>query len=161
MNYNFNSDSLPVQNNTHVSGTSPQESSTRFHPQPEIRRPQKTLDRSGTPLIDAPLSIGQLGFPWRRPGAPLAGRDGVWTARIPRESGRGTSTWRWQPSLDNPCSRVDRGRRTRSALSGIRRVTFHPPPPPRGGHNAALISYGVPAARDTDATRPRSPGNEI
>ena len=69
-----------VRNNTH--DHCPQESSTRFHPRPEISRPQKTLDRRACTNCRSSLSLSsirQLRFP--RGGA------GVWTARIPRESG--------------------------------------------------------------------------
>lgn len=71
-----------VRNNTQ--DHCPQESSTRFHPRPEISRPQKTLDRRACTNCRSSLSLSlssirQLGFP--RGGA------GVWTARIPRESG--------------------------------------------------------------------------
>lgn len=129
-----------VRNNTH--DHCPQESSTRFHPRPEISRPQKTLDRRACTNCRSSLSLSlssirQLRFP--RGGA------GVWTARIPRESGHVARRLR-DGNRVSIIRVFDRGRRYPPSPF-FRRVTFQP----YSTQCRFNILWG--ARRDTDASR--------
>lgn len=140
-----------VRNNTH--DHCPQESSTRFHPRPEISRPQKTLDRRACTNCRSSLSLSLL---YQTVEIPSRRRGSLDSANSARVWPRGTSTSRWQPSLDNPSVR-SRSTLPPPLLSSVAWLSNLTP------HNAALISYGVPAVTLTrvDSRRTKEAGNEI
>lgn len=138
-----------LQNNSHVSRISPQESWTRFHP-PKLGETAEDARSWHAANCRSSLLYRTVGIPLAAPRGASGGerrsldrsefRESLAAARRPRD-GNEVSIIRARRSIEADVPAL--------LLPGIRRVTFHPSP---GGHNAALISYG--AACDTDASRP-------